>query len=206
MELIKFFRDWRTAGCIPYGSKPRGRIGGWHVQARCLAQPFWLRLCPLMPSRPPMPVRFVEPAFRLSFALSPTALAGPTRSSTTEAVVVDQRGVTDFELHSALAGRAGSREVFLFAFDLLALDGEDMRPHPWGKSGVRPWLGSCARRAPAFGSPNISTARTARPCSSTPAEWALKASWRSESTGLIAPGARPIGSRSRTRTRRQRPG
>jgi bifunctional non-homologous end joining protein LigD len=30
-----------------------------------------------------------------------------------------------------LAGRGGSRAVFLFAFDLLALDGEDMRPHPW---------------------------------------------------------------------------
>jgi bifunctional non-homologous end joining protein LigD len=47
-------------------------------------------------------------------------------------VVVDQHGLTDFErLRTALAGRDGSRAVFLFAFDLLALDGEDMRPHPW---------------------------------------------------------------------------
>ena len=38
-----------------------------------------------------------------------------------EGVVVDDRGITDFErLRSALAGRGGSRSVFLFAFDLLA--------------------------------------------------------------------------------------
>jgi bifunctional non-homologous end joining protein LigD len=47
-------------------------------------------------------------------------------------VVVDQNGLTDFErLRSALAGRDGSRTVFLYAFDLIALDGEDMHPHPW---------------------------------------------------------------------------
>jgi bifunctional non-homologous end joining protein LigD len=45
-----------------------------------------------------------------------------------EGVVVDDRGVTDFErLRSALAGRGGSREPFLFAFDLLELDGDDLR-------------------------------------------------------------------------------
>jgi bifunctional non-homologous end joining protein LigD len=58
----------------------------------------------------------------------------PVRSATLdgEGVVVDQRGLTDFErLRSALAGRDGSRAVFLYAFDLIALDGEDMRPHPW---------------------------------------------------------------------------
>jgi bifunctional non-homologous end joining protein LigD len=26
---------------------------------------------------------------------------------------------------------SGSRKVFLYAFDLISLDGEDMRPHPW---------------------------------------------------------------------------
>jgi bifunctional non-homologous end joining protein LigD len=58
----------------------------------------------------------------------------PVNSRTTfdgEGVVVDDRGVTDFErLRSALA-RNGSRSVFLFAFDVLALDGEDIRQHPW---------------------------------------------------------------------------
>jgi bifunctional non-homologous end joining protein LigD len=49
-----------------------------------------------------------------------------------EGVVVDDRGLTDFErLRSALAGRGGSRSVFLFAFDLLELDGENMRREPW---------------------------------------------------------------------------
>lgn len=40
-----------------------------------------------------------------------------------EGVAIDDRGVTDFErLRSALA-RNGSRAAFLYAFDLLALDG-----------------------------------------------------------------------------------
>jgi ATP dependent DNA ligase-like protein len=49
-----------------------------------------------------------------------------------EGVLIDDRGVTDFErLRSALAGRGGSRAAFLYAFDLLTLDGEDLRRHPW---------------------------------------------------------------------------
>jgi bifunctional non-homologous end joining protein LigD len=48
-----------------------------------------------------------------------------------EAVCCDGRGVTDFDrLRSAMA-RLGSRDVVLFAFDLLELNGEDLRPHPW---------------------------------------------------------------------------
>src|SRR5690349_10031713 len=38
----------------------------------------------------------------------------------------------DFErLRAALAERGGSRAAFLYGFDLLALDGEDLRAHPW---------------------------------------------------------------------------
>jgi bifunctional non-homologous end joining protein LigD len=58
----------------------------------------------------------------------------PVKSATLdgEGVVVDERGVTDFEgLRSAFAGRGGSRAVFLYGFDLLHLDGEDLRRHPW---------------------------------------------------------------------------
>jgi bifunctional non-homologous end joining protein LigD len=57
----------------------------------------------------------------------------PVKSATLdgEGVVVDERGVTDFErLRSALA-RGGSRAIFLYGFDLLELDGEDLRRHPW---------------------------------------------------------------------------
>jgi bifunctional non-homologous end joining protein LigD len=49
-----------------------------------------------------------------------------------EGVVVDARGVTDFErLRTALAGRDGARAVFLYGFDLLELDGHDLRREPW---------------------------------------------------------------------------
>jgi bifunctional non-homologous end joining protein LigD len=61
-------------------------------------------------------------------------LALPIKSATLdgEGVVVDDRGVTDFErLRSALATSGGSPAVFLYGFDLLALDGEDLRRHPW---------------------------------------------------------------------------
>jgi bifunctional non-homologous end joining protein LigD len=48
-----------------------------------------------------------------------------------ECVVCDDRGVTNFDaLRSAIAsGRAP--EAFLYAFDLLELDGEDLRKQPW---------------------------------------------------------------------------
>jgi bifunctional non-homologous end joining protein LigD len=60
------------------------------------------------------------------------ALPGNSVTLDGEGVICDDRGVTDFErLRTALASRDGSRSVFLFAFDLLALDGEDLRRHPW---------------------------------------------------------------------------
>ena len=34
-------------------------------------------------------------------------------------------------MRTALAGRGGSRAAFLYGFDLLELDGEDLRAHPW---------------------------------------------------------------------------
>ena len=48
-----------------------------------------------------------------------------------ECVVCDDRGVADFDaLRAALAGRRPS-PAFLYAFDLLELDGGDLRPLPW---------------------------------------------------------------------------
>jgi bifunctional non-homologous end joining protein LigD len=58
----------------------------------------------------------------------------PVTSATLDGkgVVVDDRGLTDFDrLRTAVAGRGGSRAPFLYAFDLLALDGDDLRRHPW---------------------------------------------------------------------------
>jgi bifunctional non-homologous end joining protein LigD len=49
-----------------------------------------------------------------------------------EAVVWDAKGVTDFDaLRAALSKRHASRGVFLYAFDLIELDGRDLRQEPW---------------------------------------------------------------------------
>jgi bifunctional non-homologous end joining protein LigD len=48
-----------------------------------------------------------------------------------EGVVCGPNGVSDFELLRAAVGRKGSREAFLYAFDLLELDGQDLRLEPW---------------------------------------------------------------------------
>jgi bifunctional non-homologous end joining protein LigD len=48
-----------------------------------------------------------------------------------EGVVCDPDGVTDFDLLRAALGRQGSRRAFLYAFDLLELDGRDLRSRPW---------------------------------------------------------------------------
>jgi bifunctional non-homologous end joining protein LigD len=48
-----------------------------------------------------------------------------------EGVVCGADGVTDFDKLRAAVGRLGSRDAFLYAFDLLELDGENMRPYEW---------------------------------------------------------------------------
>jgi bifunctional non-homologous end joining protein LigD len=48
-----------------------------------------------------------------------------------EGVACGPGGVSDFEQMRAAVGRKGSREAFLYAFDLLELDGVDLRRQPW---------------------------------------------------------------------------
>ncbi len=49
-----------------------------------------------------------------------------------EAVVCRPDGVTDFDrLRSAMARHRGSPDVVLFAFDLIELNGVDLRAQPW---------------------------------------------------------------------------
>jgi bifunctional non-homologous end joining protein LigD len=48
-----------------------------------------------------------------------------------EGVVCGQDGIADFDRLRAAVGRKGSRDAFLYAFDLLELDGQDMRREPW---------------------------------------------------------------------------
>jgi bifunctional non-homologous end joining protein LigD len=66
-----------------------------------------------------------------------------------EAVVTRDDGVSDFDaLRSALASRDGrNAAVFLYAFDLIQLDGQDLRRHPW--QARRATLAKLIRSAPA---------------------------------------------------------
>ena len=48
-----------------------------------------------------------------------------------EGVVCGPDGVTDFDRLRAAMGRKSSRQAFLYAFDLLELDGQDLRREPW---------------------------------------------------------------------------
>jgi bifunctional non-homologous end joining protein LigD len=48
-----------------------------------------------------------------------------------EGVVARADGVTDFDKLRAAVGRLGSRDAFLYVFDLLEIDGEDLRPYEW---------------------------------------------------------------------------
>jgi bifunctional non-homologous end joining protein LigD len=48
-----------------------------------------------------------------------------------EGVVCRRDGVSDFEMLREAVGRKGSRAPFLYAFDVLELDGQDLRREPW---------------------------------------------------------------------------
>ena len=48
-----------------------------------------------------------------------------------EGVACGPDGVADFDRLRAAVGRKGSRDAFLYAFDLLELDGHDLRREPW---------------------------------------------------------------------------
>ena len=43
------------------------------------------------------------------------------------------RSVSQFDRMRAVFGRGGSREAFLYAFDLLKLNGRDLRNEPWAR-------------------------------------------------------------------------
>ena len=43
------------------------------------------------------------------------------------------RSVSQFDRMRAVFGRGGSREAFLYAFDLLELNGRDLRNEPWAR-------------------------------------------------------------------------
>jgi ATP dependent DNA ligase-like protein len=107
-----------------------------------------------------------------------------------EAVACDDNGIASFELIRQHRVDAG---VFLYAFDLLELNGDDLRRDPLRSARRRshPWW---LRPSPASGSTSTWKA-TVRPSSVTPASSGSRASCPSARTRLTAQGARPTGSR-----------
>ncbi len=65
--------------------------------------------------------------------LADALTALPVRSITLdgEGVVCGPDGVSDFNLLCAAVGRKGSRDAFLYAFDVLELDGVDLGRELW---------------------------------------------------------------------------
>jgi ATP-dependent DNA ligase len=83
-----------------------------------------------------------------------------------EVVCCDEKGVTSFQL---LRHRRNEPQALLYAFDLLELNGTDLRREP---IEIRPrWPASCGRAARACASTSIWSTPTALLCSSTPARW-----------------------------------
>jgi bifunctional non-homologous end joining protein LigD len=62
-----------------------------------------------------------------------------------EGVVCREDGVSDFDRLRAAVGRLGSRDAFLYAFDLLEINGDDLRPYEWQVR--RATLASVVRKA-----------------------------------------------------------
>ena len=68
-------------------------------------------------------------------AIAETLLALKVRSVTIdgEGVVCGPNGLTDLDRLRAAMGRKGSRQAFLYAFDLVELDSSDLRKEPWAR-------------------------------------------------------------------------
>jgi bifunctional non-homologous end joining protein LigD len=129
--------------------------------------------------------------FTARFPLAAEALAAlPAHSFLIdgEAIVTDAKGLAVFDL--IRRARNGGATV-LCAFDLIELDGADLRRARLSTAS-RNWRGSFAARVPALYSTSTTTA-TATSCSSMPASSAARASYRNGLARLIAPGVRHIG-------------
>ena len=112
-----------------------------------------------------------------------------------EVVCCDERGLTRFDV---LRRRSNEAMAFLYAFDLLELDGQDLRREPLEVRKAT--LASILRKARHGVRLNEHLEhRTGWPCSSTPARWGWRASSRSGWVRLTAPGVTVTGSSSRTR-------
>ncbi|MCS3994656.1 ATP-dependent DNA ligase [Bradyrhizobium japonicum] len=107
-----------------------------------------------------------------------------------EAVVFGVNGVSDF---NALHSRRHDGEVQLYAFDILALGGEDLRQLPLTMRKTN--LSRLLRGRPdgIFIAP-FEGERLGRTFSRQPVAWASRAWSRNAATGVVAPAARKTGS------------
>jgi ATP-dependent DNA ligase len=66
-------------------------------------------------------------------AIAEAIRAFPVRSVTLdgEVVICGADGVSQFDRMQAVFGRRGSREAFLYAFDIIELEGQDLRGERW---------------------------------------------------------------------------
>ena len=115
-----------------------------------------------------------------------------------EVVCCDERGLATFQL---LRHRRNEASAFLYAFDLLELDGTDMRREPIEVRKAT--LASILRKSRPRRSPERAPGASGRrsPCSSTPARWAWRGSCRSGWDRATGRAGRRTGSSSRTRRR-----
>jgi hypothetical protein len=115
-----------------------------------------------------------------------------------EAVCCDDKGVPSFD---RIRYRRHDASVFLYTFDLIELDGDDLRRDPLYIRKAT--LASLLKRAAPGLRMNEHIEADGPPCSPTPAGWAWRASCRSASLRHIVPAAHRIGSRARTQPARQ---
>ena len=105
-----------------------------------------------------------------------------------EAVALGVDGIADF---NALHSRRQDEQVQLYAFDILAMDGDDLGQLPLSMRKTN--LARLLARRPASSWYPMSKARSVRTCSARRATWALKAWCRRAPTDLIAPAGRRNG-------------
>jgi ATP-dependent DNA ligase len=108
-----------------------------------------------------------------------------------EGVVLGVDGISDF---NALHSRKHDHEVQLYAFDILALGGDDLRSLPlhMRKANLEQLLAAGRTGAP---SRRSSAARSAPSYSAPPAAWVWRALSQSTESDRIRPVARSTGSR-----------
>ena len=111
-----------------------------------------------------------------------------------EAVACDDNGLASFE---RIRYRQHDGDVFLYAFDLIELNGDDLRRDPLQVRKAT-LASTWPRLALVSGSTSMSKA-TARPSSPMPARWGSKASCRSGRTRPTVRDARQIGSKMKNR-------